>query len=206
MGVYRCSIHGMNGIAALCAHAADQVERGLLEPTHIASSLECCDACFRSGQPVEEEACCAMCVDAARIHGARTRGEPDPFVVYEHALWPIDRELLSELRASLLSRFTFPISGMSSYEPHPALYVVEGSFRSPVCIEAYGILEVTTQDAITALVKTFFAALTRNQAQLTFFEAMIVEEWTTPEGHRVRSHRRDKERVLRVEVFGATPS
>jgi hypothetical protein len=195
MGVYRCSIHGMNGIAALCAHAADQVERGLLEATHIASSVECCEACFRSDQPVEEEACCAMCVDAARIHGARTRGEPDPFFVYEHALWPIDSKL-SELRALLRSRFTFP-----------AMQVAAGSFRSPVCIEVYGILDATTQDAITECVKSFFAALTRNQAKLTFFEAMIVEEWVSEDGmSRGRKHRRDQECVLRVEVFGATPS
>lgn len=69
-------------------------------------------------------------------------------------------------------------------------------------IEVHGILDVTTQDAITECVKTFFAALTRNQAQLTFFEAMVVEEWTSPEGWRGRTHRTDQERVLRVEVFG----
>ena len=191
MGVYRCSIHGMNGIAALCAHAADQVERGLLEATHIASSVECCDACFRSDQPVEEEACCSMCVDAARIHGARTRGEPDPFVVYERSLWPIDSKL-GELRALLRSRFTFP-----------AMQVAAGSFRNPVRVEVYGILDASTQDEITALVKTFFEGLTRNQAKLTFFVAMVVEHRVSKDGKSgLQTHRRDQERVLRVEVFG----
>jgi hypothetical protein len=132
-----------------------------------------------------------MCVDAARIHGARTRGEPDPFVVYERSLWPIDSKL-GELRALLRSRFTFP-----------AMQVAAGSFRNPVRVEVYGILDASTQDEITECVKTFVAALTRNQAKLTFFEAMVVHEWVSEDGmSRGRKHRRDQERVLRVEVFG----
>ena len=215
MGAFpACHIHGDGDVELLCAHAAVQVTRGLLHPSHSCLSLfVLCAPCMKAhpelaplegreldlrspafglaSRAFEHEPRCRMCVDAARIHGARTRGEPDPFVVYERSLWPIDSKL-SELRASLLSRFMFP-----------AMQVSAGSFRRPVSIEVYGILDASTQDAITECVKTFFAALTRNQAQLTFFEAMVVEHRVSKDGKSgLQTHRRDQERVLRVEVFG----
>jgi hypothetical protein len=80
--------------------------------------------------------------------------------------------------------------------------VLAGSFRDPVRVEVYGILDASTQDEITALVKTFFEGLTRNQAKLTFFEAMILEDRVSKDGKSGLRTRRDQERVLRVEVFG----
>ena len=213
-----CHIHGDCDVELLCQHAVLQVTRGLLYPSHSCLSLfVLCAPCMKAhpelaplegrelelGSPAfdlasrafEYEPCCKMCVDAARIRGARTRREPDPFVVYERSLWPIDSKL-SELRALLPSRFTFP-----------AMQVRAGSFRQPVIIEVYGILATSTQDAITALVKTFFEGLTRNQAKLVFLKAMIVEESVSKDGmSRRRKHHRDRERVLRVEHFGSTPS
>jgi hypothetical protein len=231
MGLYLCNVHGLVSIALLCEHAAAQVSRGVLDRTHATPLMQVCSACMKAhpefallkgldlfdaamedpalGPAVDAmwefrtKAQCGMCVDAARIHGARRRGEPDPFVVYERSLWPIDSKLVNQLRASLLSRFTFPISAMSGRTSESSLSVLAGSFRDPVRVEVYGILDASTQDEITALVKTFFEGLTRNQAKLTFFDAMVVEHRVSKDGKSgLQTHRREQERVLRVEVFG----
>jgi hypothetical protein len=211
MGLFRCDVHGINPIVALCEHAAAQLDRGALDETESIDMIEACAECSQalraSSSPPDEStdlphhARCSMCFDLARVRRARAFGEADPFFVYERTLWPIDRDELDELRGLLLRSFTFPVSAMSDTQ-QPACWVVAGSYARPTTITVYGIVDTATQDALAALVRRFFDGRTRNQAKVVFVEAMVVDAWRSADGKsHGRSHRRELERVLRIETL-----
>lgn len=197
MGVCQCEIHGRNGIWALCEHAVAEADAGVLGPVHRTPLFSLCDACFRGlpflasienvtldelrdrpelqstvaeasayfGQSVH--ALCSMCFDDALLAGTRSRGEPDPFEVYDRTLWPIHRAELEELRRHLLARFELP----AGRDGQPALDVIGGSRRAPTRVEVHGLHDVAEQTRVVEAVRDFFKGRERPQARVVFREA-----------------------------------
>lgn len=147
---------------------------------------------------------CAECVAAAEVTQARIDGRPDPFPVYERTMTSHHAGALSELYAYLVDELAF----RESIAPRPdvdavdtveaveagatsAVAVVAGTYRKPLTVRAYYVVEAAAQDRIVGLVSGFLAGRELDQARVEFYEAEI---WET-DGLGLRY--RGEERLLR---------
>jgi hypothetical protein len=159
--------------ACLAAHPAHQVLEGI-RIEDIIERRDLDDAMDESAANLPGHvAACGMCVDEALIAGARVRGEPDPFTVYERSLWPIHRAALEELREHLMVHF----ASLQTTRPSSVAWfdVSPGSLREPTLTSVHGLLDHDAQSRVVGAVPTFLAGRERDQARVVFFEVRWVD-------------------------------
>ena len=125
---------------------------------------------------------CAECVAAAEVTQARMDGRPDPFPVFERTMTSHHRGALAELRSCLAGELASRES--AARVPSPGVTVCPGTYRQPLTVRAYQVVEAAAQDRVIGLVSVFLAGRELDQARVEFYEAEIWE--TTGLGLRCR--------------------
>jgi len=134
---------------------------------------------------------CAECVAAAEVTQARMDGRPDPFPVFERTMTSHHRGALSELRGYLTGELSSrePAAGVELRSP--AVSVSPGTYRQPLTVRAYHVVDAAAQERVIGLVSAFLTGRELDQARVEFYETEVWE--TTGLGLR----RRGEELLLR---------
>ena len=144
---------------------------------------------------------CAECVAVAEIRQARVDGRPDPYPVYERTLTSHHQVVLRELQAHLSSEFSFqrsmvPPPARGEGEQARALTVRPGTYRQPMTVRAYYVIDPAAQDRIIDLVAGFLDGRELDQARVEFYESEVWESWQDPNTGLAGGYR-GREKLLR---------
>jgi hypothetical protein len=149
----------------LASHPAHQRLEGIgIEDTIDRRDLDA--AMYESGANLPGHvAGCGLCVDEALLRGTRSRGEIDPFVVYERTLWPIHRPQIEELREHMARAVSLE---RSSVAIRPSVDVFPGTLREPTSISVCGLLDSGAQSRVVDAARAFLVGREHDQARVVF--------------------------------------